>query len=284
VLANTHPIDVLPTLASLCGTHWPHAHEPKLDGLDLSAALLRGEEPAALTSRTVFMQWHRGDVPERFRNASAQRGPLKWYRPAVHGEDELYDLQADPAETVNLAGQHPEGLAELRAAYEAWFAETLSTHGPGTVDPPRIVVGSKTEMSAMLTTQDWRIIGQEGWDRDDLRGVWLLEFARGGAYTVRVCFKENVAPGQVNLRINGQTWRSPVSTTGQNVTFTRLDLPAGFATLEAWRTLDDPSPSAYLERFVPPLFVQLTYRGSAATDPVLPTAQVARRTDFTDPV
>jgi arylsulfatase len=37
---------------------------------------------------------------------------------------ELYDIEADPGETTNVIGKHPEAVAEMRAAYDAWWAET----------------------------------------------------------------------------------------------------------------------------------------------------------------
>jgi hypothetical protein len=35
-----------------------------------------------------------------------------------------YDLQADPGECEDLAGEYPDIVREMRAAYEAWFDET----------------------------------------------------------------------------------------------------------------------------------------------------------------
>ena len=38
---------------------------------------------------------------------------------------ELYDIAADPFEKYNVIEQHPAVVAELRAAYEAWWSEVL---------------------------------------------------------------------------------------------------------------------------------------------------------------
>ena len=38
---------------------------------------------------------------------------------------ELYDLEADPGETRNRINDHPEVVAELRAAYDQWWEEIL---------------------------------------------------------------------------------------------------------------------------------------------------------------
>jgi arylsulfatase A-like enzyme len=53
-----------------------------------------------------------------------------------HGRpmQELFDLQADPTEQVNLAEQHPEIVQELKAQLDAWVARRLAETGR-TVDP-----------------------------------------------------------------------------------------------------------------------------------------------------
>jgi arylsulfatase len=38
---------------------------------------------------------------------------------------ELYDISADPFEKKNVAAEHPAEVAQMRAAYDAWWAETL---------------------------------------------------------------------------------------------------------------------------------------------------------------
>ena len=37
---------------------------------------------------------------------------------------ELYDIEADPGETTSVIDKHPEAVAKMRAAYDAWWAET----------------------------------------------------------------------------------------------------------------------------------------------------------------
>ncbi|MFO1022693.1 MAG: hypothetical protein U0903_18650 [Planctomycetales bacterium] len=42
---------------------------------------------------------------------------------------ELFDLEADPAESKNIAAEKPEILKELQQAYRDWFADVSSTRG-----------------------------------------------------------------------------------------------------------------------------------------------------------
>ena len=37
----------------------------------------------------------------------------------------MFDLPSDPGETKDVAGEHPEVVKQLTAAYDAWWAETL---------------------------------------------------------------------------------------------------------------------------------------------------------------
>jgi hypothetical protein len=52
--------------------------------------------------------------------------PADWYFRQTKPLEELYDTEADPFELVNLADdpEHQETLQRMRAAHEAWVAET----------------------------------------------------------------------------------------------------------------------------------------------------------------
>jgi arylsulfatase len=53
-----------------------------------------------------------------------------------HGRamQELFDLEADPTEQINIAQQHPDLVAELKAKLDAWVANRLEQTGR-TIDP-----------------------------------------------------------------------------------------------------------------------------------------------------
>jgi len=69
------PIDVLPTLASVCGAELPA--DVALDGVDLSPLLAGGSgSDASGDDRTLFLQWHRGNTQERYtRSTGRWRAP-----------------------------------------------------------------------------------------------------------------------------------------------------------------------------------------------------------------
>ena len=99
-------MDMYPTFASLAGAKIPE--NKKLDGVDILPLLLHGKK---LPQRTVF--WKIGN------NSAIRKGPWKL---VLHGEDapELYNLDDDIGETINLSKKHPEIVSELLKAYEAW--------------------------------------------------------------------------------------------------------------------------------------------------------------------
>ncbi len=120
--ANSHLIDVFPTLLAVSGAAYPveqpdGAAPPPLEGADLSPYF--GSGALIERGRPVFQRWQRG------RSVRTERWKLlSWAAPGQRPEDgawELYDMASDRTETVDVAGENPEVVAELAAAYEAWI-------------------------------------------------------------------------------------------------------------------------------------------------------------------
>jgi iduronate 2-sulfatase len=99
--ALVETVDLLPTLADLCGLPAP----ADLDGRSLRPQLA---DPAAPTTKLAHSFWTGGE--RTVRNA-------RW-RLTVDGSGgraELFDYQTDPQETRNVAAAHPETVRELLA-------------------------------------------------------------------------------------------------------------------------------------------------------------------------
>lgn len=250
-LAST--VDVLPTLAEVSGATLPDA---PVDGINLLPAL-SGE--AAATSRTVFMQWHRGDAPVRYRNYAAITQQWKLTRPTEDQPDELYDLQRDPHETADVAVAHPDLVAQLRQEYDAWFDDVGATRGARTFDPPTPHIGTSHENPVLLTQNDWRTLdGVEGWRNDGLRGYWrVFVHADSGPFTVRVRMRRDCPTGTVHLCLDEAEWSTHLEEGEHVVEWQGLELPAGTSRLEAWLCTDEPVESARQHRFIPALYVEL---------------------------
>ncbi len=105
--------DWIPTLMELAGRPAP----PGLDGVSL-AALLTGRGPAP--RRSLF--WH---FPHYTNQGSRPSGAMRednWMLVEFYDDDavELYDITTDIGETRNVAAQHPDRVAKMRAALAAW--------------------------------------------------------------------------------------------------------------------------------------------------------------------
>ncbi len=197
-------IDVFPTLAEACGVALPRgAH---IDGKSLMP--LMKDSRAAWQDRTLFFQWHRGDTPELYRNSAARDERWK----LVNGK-ELYDLEIDPAEKTDVAGQHADVTARLRREYEAWFQDVSSTRGYA---PPRIRIGNPRQDVTVLTRQDWRG-PKAGWTPDS-SGYWEVAVEQAAEYDVRVL------PADLGLRVRLNELEFGTG---------KARLPAGPARLEA---------------------------------------------------
>src|SRR4029453_3049416 len=151
-------IDLTPTLLEIAGAKKPAA--VKFDGLSL-LPLLKGESES-WPDRTLFFQWHRGDVPESYRAFAARSQEYKLVQPNGAGEGqapavpkfELYDMARDAFEMHDIAAAKPEVVARMKSEYEKWFKDV--TRGRDYTSPSRIVLGAPQVNPVRLTRQDWR--------------------------------------------------------------------------------------------------------------------------------
>ena len=120
--ALTAHIDVLPTLAAIAGAQLDDKLKQQVEGRSLLPLL---ENPrAAWPDRflvTHVGRWPRGEVQKaKFTNCSIRNS-----RYTLVNNQELYDLQADPGEATNVIAEHPDVVATLRSAYDAWWQDVL---------------------------------------------------------------------------------------------------------------------------------------------------------------
>lgn len=113
-----HSTDFAPTLLKLCGIPVPEG--TLFDGMDQSPLWLEGRS----VRDSVFCHFPHGSdsqaktIPGFLPGTSLRVGPWKLIRFYAQNDDgsdqlELYHLERDPAESLNLAQQHPEIVARL---------------------------------------------------------------------------------------------------------------------------------------------------------------------------
>lgn len=206
-------IDLVPTLLEACGLRPPRGLN--LDGRSL-LGLAAGRE-VVWPERTLFVQWHRGDAPEPFRNAAVRTSRFK----LVDGK-ELYDLVNDPGEEHDIAAAQPRMVAALRAAYERWLQDVSSTRGYA---PPRIWLGTDFENPVTLTRQDWRG-PKASWEPGGL-GYWEVEVRRKGRYDIRLRMAPAPANGVARFRLNNVALEAPVKQGATECVFRAVELEPG---------------------------------------------------------
>jgi arylsulfatase A-like enzyme len=226
-------IDIVPTILAACGVAPPQ--DRTIDGTNL-LPLWQGKAQET-PERTLFFQWHRGDVPEKGRACAARgrqykltqaTGQQLGRRPEPKWE--LFDLLADPFEQHDLAAAKPDVVAGLKAAYEHWF-DDVTKRG---FDPPRIQVGTPHESPTRLTRQDWRGPRNTDWNAATGLGHWFVNLPTARTFDVAVRLKDVKDGSTVRFRLAGVTAEEKVSAGATGHTFRGLKLPAGDATLEAW--------------------------------------------------
>jgi arylsulfatase A len=121
-------IDLLPTFAHLAGGRVPI--DRIIDGQDITAMLL-GKADARSPHESLFYEIdgiRQGRWKLVVNRENRKTGPVY----------ELYDLSADLGETNNLAGKHPEKVAELRSELDEHVATLqANTRAPGMVKHPK---------------------------------------------------------------------------------------------------------------------------------------------------
>lgn len=237
------PIDVLPTIAALTGAPLP---EVRLDGVDLFGDVV---------ARDLFLQWHRGDAPERYRAYAVVTDRWKLYRPDGAAREELYDLLDDPLEEHDVAAANDALVADLRSRYDAWF-DDVSADG---FELPRIVIGSPAADPVLLTRQDWHIEGGDG-DMGEIagwlgssRGWWDVRVEGDATYDVDVLldpfsWSDPAFFRSIHLRVNGEERTVPWVLQVTRYSFRDVKLTTGDARIEAWASRRDSRASAlYVE-------------------------------------
>jgi len=213
-------IDVAPTILDACGIKKPD--NVALDGRSLMPLLTQASPQ--WTDRNLYFQWHRGDVPERFRACAVRNQRYKM----INGV-ELYDIKNDPYENNDIADDNPKIVAQMRDEYLDWFRDVSGGRGYA---PPRIHIGSPKENPTILTPQDWR--GPDaGWGKNSI-GYWEVEILKAAQYEVRLRFRPLQSDAVCYFKLRSVILKQELRKGDEEFTFQGVDLPAGSARLEAW--------------------------------------------------
>ena len=191
----------------------------------------------------VVVQFHGGPwmqaepMPYAFSNVI--KGPWR-----LHNGEVLHNVGNAHWEGADVAKEHPEVVAELRALYDTFWKSVSPRMTPVCLD-----LGNPAQNPTELCSQDWRLTtGNPPWNYGEINqlkkitGPWHVNVVKAGTYkfTLRqfpeVANKPLVAV-KAKLQIAGIEKEAPVKQGAKEATFT-LELPAGKTTLTTWLTND----------------------------------------------
>jgi arylsulfatase A-like enzyme len=237
-------IDVLPTIANLCDIQINEDLE--IDGVSMVPYL---STPISQNlERPLFFEWQRS-YPEKYKNIAVIKNGFKLIgntqEDALISEFELYNLNEDPYEAVNIINKQFNVSNELKSEIDQWYDDIMLS--PNIIDLPRIIIGNEQENTTMLNRNEARGI-QEIRDQEDIYVSWDVLIERAGDYKVSCYFVNNLEhEGKLYFRIGNKNISIENKNTGiKKLVFDRVLLDEGKFTIDSWYSI---SITSYLTPF-----------------------------------
>lgn len=237
-------IDVLPTIANLCDIQINA--DLKLDGVSMLPFL--NVSTSQKLERPLFFEWQRS-YPEKYKNMAVIKNGFKLIgntqEDAAISQFELYNLNEDPYELVNIIDKQPKVSNELKNEIDKWYFDIM--HSPNIIDLPRIIIGNEHEKTTILNRNEARGI-QEIRDQEDIHVSWDVLIENAGDYRVSCYFVNKLEhEGKLYFRIGNKNVSIENKKTGiQKLVFDRVLLDEGKFTIDSWYSI---SITSYLTPF-----------------------------------
>jgi arylsulfatase A-like enzyme len=175
VKTPTQVQDLLPTLLDLAEVK---PGDAKFDGTSLLPLLRK----RALPDRMLVVQYGARMRPQKYD------GAVIWNQWRLQKGTELYDIEADRAQQRNVAAEHPEVVARMRAYYDAWWAKLE----PQQSRPVPVMLGAAQQNPGMLTSVDWWEVDCDNIDfvsrgeGGPRGGAWHVDVVTAGSYRFEI--------------------------------------------------------------------------------------------------
>lgn len=214
-------VDLLPTLSGLCGV--PIRGELPLDGRNLSKLVRTGGDAEIADRQIVILRPNRKELGTVTKAAVRSQQ----YRLTIEkGRGSLFDMSADPNQKFDIAGSHPDVVADLQQTLKDYVAEIVPVIVKPRSVPVRVDVAG--DHSAIFTpavdatmTGNPNFANHNGWSHDWIENWtssddsvnWTLDVQTPGRYEVilhYVCPVEadgvrvsaSVAGAKLSVRMN----------------------------------------------------------------------------------
>ena len=227
----TAHIDVLPTLADLCGIQLTTSID--IDGASLRP-LFSDDSNGKWPARTLTVHSQRVETPQKWRKSAVMTD--RWR--LVNGK-ELYDMQADPGQSKNVAAANGDVVKQLTGEYEKWWKHIDERFD----DYVRIPLGDTAANPTTFTCHDWHA-NSVPWNHGHIRkmlranGYWAVDVRQAGTYEVTLRLRPEgvefpLEKGTAKVKV-GDVEQSKAITPGESSATITLELPAGSFKLHTW--------------------------------------------------
>jgi len=231
-------IDVLPTLADLCGISVGPGYDA--DGISLKP-LLDGKaddwKREHLVGQYLGGAYARAMPPQPFEFCFVA---TEQWRLVYSGKEALFDMLADPGQQNSLAASRRDVVAQLREHYEPFWKRVSPRLTPVSID-----IGNPAENPTVLCSQDWHMeTGNPPWNIGSISklprvtGPWKVNVKKAGKYRITlrqfpIEANKLVVAVRAKVEIAGKSAEKKVESGSKGVVF-ELDLPAGKTELVTW--------------------------------------------------
>jgi arylsulfatase/arylsulfatase A len=144
------------------------------------------------------------------------------------GKLELYEIESDPSERINLAQDHPEIVDSLLAQYEDWFDDVTSERDAKGVQ--RVFLGTIEQPMVILSRFDWggpRVISRNA------LGYWRVK-TEPGMYDIAYDIPPSPTTGIAHFKYQDIHLTQSVAKGQQKLEFKQVKLPAGIGNFQAY--------------------------------------------------
>jgi len=238
-------IDILPTLMEACSIEKPDS--VKFDGISL-LELWKGNINE-LDDREFITQMHYGPEVFKYMHFAVRTQKYKLigphddphhilYQPKDYelkerlASLELYDVENDPSERIDLANEYPEVVDDLLLKYENWFDDVTEERDAKGIQ--RIYLGNQAQPEVNLSRFDWggpRVISE-----NEL-GYWRVKTEKG-TYQVSLDLPITLASGVAHVKYNGLHLTLPFTKNQKKIVFDNVGLPDAVGNFHVFLKID----------------------------------------------